>query len=64
MDLQMEQMKEELDDTWSNVAFKKGSETMDKAADFINRENDRARRNTSAFPKTYPSSGAGDKVFK
>lgn len=59
----MEQMKDELDETWKNVSYKKGNESMDIALDFINRENDRAARG-GAHPRTFPSSGAGDKVFK
>lgn len=64
MDKQLEDMKEQLDDTWKNVAFKKDSEAHKKALDFITRENDRARRISSPFPRTFPSSGAGEKVFK
>jgi hypothetical protein len=64
MDAQLDKMKEELDETWKNVAFKEGSETKQKALEFISRENDRARRIHSSFPRAFPSSGVGDKVFK
>ena len=64
MDAQLDKMKEELEETWKNVAFKQGTETQQKALDFVNRENDRARRTSSSFPRTFPSSGVGDKVFK
>ena len=64
MDAQLVNMEKELDETWKNVAFKEGSETKQKALDFINRENDRARRISGPFPRAFPSSGVGDKVFR
>lgn len=59
----MEEMKDGLEESWKNVSYKKGNESMDIALDFINRENDRAARSGSS-PRQFPASGAGDKVFK
>lgn len=61
MDAKLKEMQEELNETWDRVEMK--SETKQKALDFINRENDRAARG-GGIPRTYPSTGAGDKVFK
>jgi len=59
----MEQMKGDLDESLKNVSYSKANESIDIALKFINRENDRAAR-SGASPRQYPSSGAGDKVFK
>lgn len=48
MDAQVEKMREELEGTLGDFAFKKGSETSQRAMEVINRENFRAATGGSA----------------
>jgi hypothetical protein len=48
MDVDMEKMKGEMEATWANFAFKKGSDTAERAMEIINREDFRAATGATA----------------